>query len=1736
MAHKLGVNASTNEVGKALVNHLRDVKDKANDYKTVTALSEFVVSMLPFVPKSKTFISKIPDKSKLSGYISTTAKTVKPNELVNAIKTGASIGAVLSGGDTDLQGTIANATAGGLGGATLHEGGKVVKEGTKLVGKISDNVKTGIEKTKYINELKKNPDNWVYETETKPTGKMRGLGLSQTPEMKTETKRVFSPFVDVDNMKSGAYKEKISKTDYKELGNKKNEVEVWKPNHELGESGELKQGSLYGNVSANGVVNQGGSTRPLLVDKQNPNYEEDKKNYLKTIEAIKNGTFKTGSRIKVLSKTPIIWQQYGLPNKRFLMKKETFKKASNIPNRKKVNHDVGDDVLNNLPDLLQKPEYILKSSTEKNSFVGVLNANDKQGYPIVVAVKPIQDGLQVNLIQSVYGRKNFNNWITKQADNILYKKATSSPTTLSLENNLGQGDKDVTNNIITDNSETFKGGVEESNITPEKQKELEKQEKINWERTLKRRDNVDIEIIKRAANLKNGKKYSTGEIKMLIGSARRGTLNTPSLRSRFDKLMKLVEEPDDRTTVQGGLSEFTEFHNPNATDEELVNEAINNLLHNRKPLNITEKANDYGKHIEQMYNDIETSNNIIRTGNNYEERANIYLDETTKLINKYGEEIPQDTFINLVKTVNEIDENIINPSYNNEQGVNNEQTTRNGIKSNIDKTGRGLQTQSPERNTRRINRNNDSNNEQSREISRNEYTQETSTNKRTDVTEELETKSNKYEDYGEKISGAKKDLWSSYKDKLSEKISNSADEITLSKAFPEPNYESLLKSGIDKNLLATIKAIRDSIPDKPRSKYQVSRKEDWVNAIKVSRAFVNKLISGEVSLDEFDNGIKTSSLKDKIDLYRKIGYPSFNNVKDYSIEFSNGYYIKDGKRLDKPTSLYGLYKKTGKRTRHLINTFDTKEQAIERLKQELSNIDNTPKKKDVPLSVWKWQGKKSINGWCIGKKIGTGKYVDLKTGFKTHTEAREYLNVHKNELVEQLYKLKEEPQTRGLTNRDRIGKEYREGNVTPEQLANTFGFRGVQFGNYVEGNKRISDVNRCFDAFADLANVLNIPEKAVSLNGELGIAFGARGNGGKNSASAHYEPNQVVINLTKKNGAGCLAHEWWHALDNYFGKMNDSEFVTETYTKRSNNIRQEMVDAFKNISKVVRESLYERSKNVDKYRSKDYWSTTREMTARAFEKYIVAKAKEQGITNDYLANILGDSVVDNETSTYPLKAEMDGIIKAYDNFFDKVKTKETDKGVALYSRTNEPQSKSSKITSNDVANIISSGKTIGEMVETSPVLSVLKDEIAGLEDYTIAPMTDKEKGNGLRGIHYRDTKLITLNMEAINDKYEAVEVLAHELQHAKQGQEYHKIVNEYGLNKEDIKNLDRIANAELYKKDSVPAQVVAKHLKNKIRRKGLSSNELEKLINYHKCGIVNTKMNDCYNVNPELIENIIDETRGFNSKQEIKRYIIDNYGRKSYNIFADYMNSFRNYETAINEIEANNFGYEIKEKLKGVDYERLYARNLGYVPEVREEWNVRTGYENSSTINKGKNPTSRERGQARMDKGTLSKLQRELTDAQRGIADDTSIDDVYNTDKVLKKVKKEPDSIVKDLIIPISSRLDEIAPALKHKLRRFEMESSLSENNLMKEVKPFIDKVGKMKSIDWAKYDLALKNGNIDLIQRFNEQYNLNDEYKAMQLMSFFILVDFYLVDYFTIFLRCKKSFISYEILLLQGL
>ena len=124
------------------------------------------------------------------------------------------------------------------------------------------------------------------------------------------------------------------------------------------------------------------------------------------------------------------------------------------------------------------------------------------------------------------------------------------------------------------------------------------------------------------------------------------------------------------------------------------------------------------------------------------------------------------------------------------------------------------------------------------------------------------------------------------------------------------------------------------------------------------------------------------------------------------------------------------------------------------------------------------------------------------------------------------------------------GPTWRENDrdVKPEEFMDTFGFRGVEFGLWNNQEDRRVLLNQSYDSLLDLADLLGIQPKAISLDGSLGLAFGARGAG---YFSAHYECGHTVINLTKTRGAGALAHEWFHALDCHLGRL-ESKLNPET--------------------------------------------------------------------------------------------------------------------------------------------------------------------------------------------------------------------------------------------------------------------------------------------------------------------------------------------------------------------------------------------------------------------------------------------------------------------------------------------------------------------------------------------------------------------------------------------------------------
>jgi len=136
---------------------------------------------------------------------------------------------------------------------------------------------------------------------------------------------------------------------------------------------------------------------------------------------------------------------------------------------------------------------------------------------------------------------------------------------------------------------------------------------------------------------------------------------------------------------------------------------------------------------------------------------------------------------------------------------------------------------------------------------------------------------------------------------------------------------------------------------------------------------------------------------------------------------------------------------------------------------------------------------------------------------------------------------------------DRDGRD-----VKPDDFLEAFGFRACEFGNWLPDIERQDVLNRAFDSLSTLARVLGVEKKFLSLDGSLAVAFGSRGVG---KFAAHYEPARKVINLTRLNGAGSLAHEFFHALDDhlanhvrqvvkeasYGGRVSSSYFATELF-------------------------------------------------------------------------------------------------------------------------------------------------------------------------------------------------------------------------------------------------------------------------------------------------------------------------------------------------------------------------------------------------------------------------------------------------------------------------------------------------------------------------------------------------------------------------------------------------------------
>lgn len=652
-----------------------------------------------------------------------------------------------------------------------------------------------------------------------------------------------------------------------------------------------------------------------------------------------------------------------------------------------------------------------------------------------------------------------------------------------------------------------------------------------------------------------------------------------------------------------------------------------------------------------------------------------------------------------------------------------------------------------------------------------------------------ETSNKKIEDFGKKIGGARKDLWKdrglSVNDLADMNIPEKTKFVTKNNVFKVPDYQELVNNGLPVRVAYFIKKVRDALPTKPI----------FTELEASDEVLLNEKMEGYV---EFISGFKDALMNVKTD----DDILSFYNktIKDVYVENESTYRVV-------PTEL-----SHGCMTNKLLKACQVSRYGLTKYDREIEKKQfcySVEDKKLAGFKVIKFDDSCKIeddNGrTVVAVNEGTATYfyyLDNKDAdysnpsnwekdtyfitFKYSVLGNNYTSDQAKEAVNKIADARWELENKMTKDTE---KKKRKTRFVPKQLKhvvrdgpcygidennhaigdmylNTFGFAGGEFGNWMNENDRQFSLDYGYNALMDLADALNIKSTDISFDGELSIAFGARGH---SAALAHYEPLRQVINLTKMKGAGTLAHEWGHALDNILSKkLSDSNFdsyltngngkalssvkelmntikycdVSDSYRKErwqlkldkrkddfisvidsvlndngkqfldehNNEVNDFLQDKSMNFDKIsaiydslgnefkklhgyeIRENYFElfvdsfiayyniynmdykdmalsldrteffkNSELCDCYYSKEsmgYWSSDKEMFARAFSCYVEDKLAERSCRSDYLCG-LSDSAVFMHNGelkkAFPDGDERKAINKCFDKVFDQLK-------------------------------------------------------------------------------------------------------------------------------------------------------------------------------------------------------------------------------------------------------------------------------------------------------------------------------------------------------------------------------------------------------------------------------------------------------------------------------------------------
>ena len=258
----------------------------------------------------------------------------------------------------------------------------------------------------------------------------------------------------------------------------------------------------------------------------------------------------------------------------------------------------------------------------------------------------------------------------------------------------------------------------------------------------------------------------------------------------------------------------------------------------------------------------------------------------------------------------------------------------------------------------------------------------------------------------------------------------------------------------------------------------------------------------------------------------------------------------------------------------------------------------------------------------------------------------------------------------------RTGANARQGwVVTFKDIAEQFGFKQCRVGKWITKKEQEDSAQLFYDAFFDLKNILKGPVELISLRGHLSVDYGI---GGSYGTAAHYSPSDKTMALAKNAGPGCIAHEWFHAFDDYIAEHtfpDSDDFASQSFFAKKpvkdHPINQQLSHLYDVIffdQNGKHNDYVRRAKEEDQRTRVKYYALPYELAARAFEAFV----QDQPIKNNFLVSGTKASA-DAKKGLYPMGEHRRKINRAFENYFNllgfallRQKEKENSSGVTLF--------------------------------------------------------------------------------------------------------------------------------------------------------------------------------------------------------------------------------------------------------------------------------------------------------------------------------------------------------------------------------------------------------------------------------------------------------------------------------------